>query len=546
MPLLHTWSLAVEEQFYLVWPATLLLGSRYVGTSRRAWTIILAIIIGASFARALVMAGRDPKADFYLIFSRAWELALGGLLVVLAPAATRMARWLSEALPVIGLGMILYAAMSLSSAAPFPSFNALLPTIGAALVIFPRGTATGIVLGVAPMRFVGLISYSLYLWHWPLIVFWRVYNNGLSPGWPDMLGIAAVAFALSVFSWRFIEQPARRIKMPTPAVLATALACNAAALGIAAAIALTSGFPGRLPADLVALDGKEKMWAWRCPQSVELGVLANTSTAAPPSCGYGADWKTARHRAVIWGDSLSQHLAPILDFAGRRADTSIAEAYACAAITEQGAPRFVAADRTKLYETWCDMARSRVIALITGNNDIDTVLLSTSWSSLWALLDPQSETNGRQILRTGLDSLLQSIITAGKRPIVIAEAPTSVGPDPASCVMAERALPRRRCIADPAWIDRASLRSQTETLAMLKEVVARHPAARIVDPVDFLCDAARCRKFVADELIYRDAVHLRRNLRPETIAALAAGLRAGGRACRPGQSARGPVNHTFA
>jgi hypothetical protein len=276
---------------------------------------------------------------------------------------------------------------------------------------------------------------------------------------------------------------------------------------------------------MAALDGKDRMWAWKCPQSVALGILANSSMSAPPSCAYGADWATARHRAIIWGDSLAEHLAPILDYAGRKAGVSIALAYACAAITQEGAPRHVAADLTPRYEKWCDAARARVLSLISGNNEIDAVLLSTSWSFMWPLLDPHSETGAREILRIGLNDLLSRIIAAGKRPIIIADAPASLGPDPANCVMAKYAmLPRRPCASDLAFIDQATIRSQTETHALLKRLVGLHPEAAIVDPMDFLCDAKSCSKFIAGELIYRDAVHLRRNLGPDMISTLADGL----------------------
>jgi len=526
MPLLHTWSLGVEEQFYLVWPVVLLAGSKLVGHSKRFWPAIFALVILVSFAVALVLADRNPKAGFYLPFTRAWELALGALVVVLPPAKSVLPRPVTALLPVVGLVAIGYSAATLSSEAPFPALNALPPTLGAALVIFSRNTLAQAILGVWPLRFLGLISYSLYLWHWPLIVFWRIYSNGDPPTGLETSAILGGAVGLSVFSWRFIERPPRHVKISTPAVLTAAMGANAIALAIIAFIVHADGMPGRLPAEMAALDGKDRMWAWKCPQSVALGILANSSMSAPPSCAYGADWVTARHRAIIWGDSLAEHLAPILDYAGRKAGVSIALAYACAAITQEGAPRNVAADLTPRYEKWCDAARTRVLSLITSSNKIDMVLLSTSWSFMWPLLDPHSETKARHKLRAGLEDLLDEIIAAGKRPIIIADFPASLGPDPANCVMTLYALlPRRRCAVDPTFIDLATIRSQTETHALLKELVSRHAGAAMVDPMDFLCDARRCSKFIAGELIYRDSVHVRRNLSTAAISALADGFR---------------------
>jgi peptidoglycan/LPS O-acetylase OafA/YrhL len=522
MPLLHTWSLGVEEQFYLVWPAALIIASKVVGRRRIAWISVLSLIIAASFARALVTTIGDPKSGFYLPFTRAWELALGALLVFLP----RPPRILAESIPVVGLGTIALSVATLSAAAPFPRFNALLPTIGAALILYPQGTAMQAALAVWPLRSLGLISYSLYLWHWPLIVFWRLYNNGLPTSPLETCpALVATALVLSVLSWHFIEQPARRAKFPPLAVFSSAAAAAIVVVVAASSIVHTGGFPQRLPPEIAAIDSKEKMWTWSCPQSVELGILGNSSMDMPPSCAYGADWKTARHRAIIWGDSLAEHLAPVLDLAGRRTGTAIALAYGCAAITQKGAPRNVSADLIPHYEDWCDAARDRVLTLITRPNDIDTVLLSTSWSFQWPLLDPRSEVDARRILRDGLDDVLARIIRAGKRPIVIADAPADYGPDPGSCVMALRSgLLRRRCPADPAYIDLSALRSQVATHAMLKEVVAHHSGAEIIDPMDFLCDQVSCRAILAGELIYRDAVHLRRNLDARTMAIIEEGL----------------------
>jgi len=525
MPLLHTWSLGVEEQFYLVWPALLLGGSKLFGTSRRIWSIIFLIVILLSFTIAVMLTSRDPKAGFYLPYTRAWELALGAILVTISPAAAVLPRQIGRLLPMIGVASIALAAATFSSDAPFPSFSALLPTIGAALVIYPRDVYAQAVLGAAPLRILGLMSYSLYLWHWPLIAFWRVYNHGLAATWQASLMIISVAVALSAVSWRLIELPARRAMASTPTILGSAVAANMISLCLVGLIVHNYGFPGRLPPAVASLDGKDRMWEWACPQSIPLGVLENGVMTSAPSCAYGADWNTAHHHALIWGDSLSQHLAPELNLVGRETGTAIAEAYACAAIIKAGAPRNLGADLMPHYEGWCDAARERVLSLITSPNQIDTVLLSTSWSFFWPLLDQHSEAHAHDILQSGLKELLERIISAGKRPIVILDVPAAFGPDPVSCVMAVIGLPRTPCGIDPAYIDIATVRSQVATHALIMQIVAQHPKARIVDPMDFLCDATSCRKFITGELIYRDTVHLRRNFKPATVAALAAGFR---------------------
>jgi peptidoglycan/LPS O-acetylase OafA/YrhL len=525
MPLLHTWSLGVEEQFYLVWPTVLLVVSRQFGASRKKWQVLCLTIIIVSFIAAVIHGSHESKAAFYHLFTRAWELALGGLLIFLPPLSSWLPRRLIEVSPTLGLAAIVVATTTLSAEAPFPRFNALLPTIGAALIVYPQQTAVQAFLGATPLRFLGLISYSLYLWHWPLIAFWRVYNHDLPPTPSASLAIAVIAIALSALSWRFIEQPARRIKLTTPKVLGSAMAANAVALIVVALIVRGDGLPARLPPEADGLDGKDRMWEWPCPTKVALGLLPNSLMTPAPGCAYGADWDAARHHMLIWGDSLSQHLAPMLALAGQRTDTAIAEAYACAAIMQRGAPRNIAADLSPHYESWCDAARSQVLSVVSSSKLIDTVLLATSWSFLWPLLDAHSEEEGRDIMLAGLDELLNFIIASGKRPIVILDAPAAFGPDPVSCWLSIIGLPRRPCSVDPAWIDRATIVNQSTTHALIKQVVAQHPSAAVVDPMDFLCDTTRCRKFVSGEMIYRDAVHLRRNLRTSTVSILANGLR---------------------
>src|SRR5271170_3095038 len=170
-PLLHLWSIAVEEQFYLVFPALLLLFQ-----SRRV-AITLAIFV-LSFAFAVWGVIHAPSAAFYLLPGRAWELMLGALLALHAvPFIER--RWIREALAVTGIALIAIAVFGYSKDTPFPGAAALLPCLGAALVIYssvPGITSASAVLSLPPLVFVGRISYSLYLWHWPLYVFARYFS----------------------------------------------------------------------------------------------------------------------------------------------------------------------------------------------------------------------------------------------------------------------------------------------------------------------------------------------------------------------------------
>ena len=218
MPLLHTWSLAVEEQFYVVWPPLLLLmaaGRRRIDTA----AIIGAIVI-VGFGASLVWLDVDPKAAFFMAAPRAWELAIGALLVFLPPLPRRLA-----GASVVGL-LLVIVGFSQIRASSFPGFAALLPCIGAALVVWPKQQPAGVDRWLGFLSPIGLISYSLYLWHWPIWVLFRIYNNGGEPRVREAVALAAASMIIAFLSWRFVERPFRKRLLPSAqTVRAGLLAC---------------------------------------------------------------------------------------------------------------------------------------------------------------------------------------------------------------------------------------------------------------------------------------------------------------------------------
>ena len=240
-PLLHTWSLAVEEQYYILFPALLMALHAF---ARRALVPVIVGIGLASFALCLVWAGAYPTANFYLLPTRAFELLAGSLCAAVGlPRESRA----SGPLAALGLAMLAASTMALTGDTPFPSAWTLLPVGGTVLVVlFAPGTATARFLSFAPFVGIGLISYSLYLWHQPVFAFARLVSVE-EPGPPVFVGLIAVSFALSFLSWRFVETPARdrtrlpgRVFFPMMALVAIAL------IAIGAALHLTRGAPSRV------------------------------------------------------------------------------------------------------------------------------------------------------------------------------------------------------------------------------------------------------------------------------------------------------------
>lgn len=255
-PLLHVWSLAVEEQFYALFPVLLILLYRWC---RRRVALVMCVLGGMSFVWSAELTIDAPAAAFYLPASRFWELLLGSILFVVPRAATATPVR-ADTITCLGLFLIARAIFGYDSHMLYPGVAALLPCMGAGLVIIGGVSARGFAsqaLAIAPMRFIGRISYSLYLWHWPVLVFYQALGAPLRAAggawhWPLVLLERPVQFELSghervlllvisigaaTLSYAVVETPARRGfgTRPRKQVFAVAGLC-AAALAIAAAL----------------------------------------------------------------------------------------------------------------------------------------------------------------------------------------------------------------------------------------------------------------------------------------------------------------------
>ena len=258
----HYWSLAVEEQFYLVWPAVLSLTVFGVALARRSkarrrrgadtpliteWAIrrlfVVVIVAGsASLFWSIHYTNEVPAAAYFSTGARAWELALGAVLAIGALAVARISPALRDVLGWVGLVMIVIAAVTFSAATQFPGYAALLPTVGTALVIAAgvgrkSGMGPGRVLAIPPMRYVGDRSYAFYLWHWPVLIIAVEYvGHELEVGVKLLLVLGA--FLLSIISYRLFENPIRRARWSTRRS-ALLIPASAAAVIVATMVTLT-------------------------------------------------------------------------------------------------------------------------------------------------------------------------------------------------------------------------------------------------------------------------------------------------------------------
>lgn len=315
-PLLHTWSLAVEEQFYMVVPFLLLFLFRFRwARSRYALLSLLGGGFVASLSLSVFLLPRMPAVTFYLLPTRAWEL-LAGSLIALLPAV-RLPRWGGELLSGLGLAAMVLPCFLYDKQTPFPGLAALPPCLGAALFIWASGDCStealkhrntvSQILSARPVVFIGLISYSLYLWHWPIVAFshyWALEELSLPYRWTMVF----VSMVLAVLSWRFVETPFRRKSLGKKRT--TMFSYAIVGLAMVTAIGFLSiqnvGFPSRFSERILAFDatkseGKQRFEIAK-PTSLEVARRGDfPRLGAPPP---------APVELLVWGDSHSRAILP--------------------------------------------------------------------------------------------------------------------------------------------------------------------------------------------------------------------------------------------
>lgn len=248
-PLLHIWSLSIEEQYYFTLPVILLLFSRW---STRTLAFGLGILFAASLYASQKKLSQDTSAAFFFIYSRAWELLLGSACALLGTKPHAKARyWVQEAAAFVGVAMIVYAIVAFTQDTSFPGVSALIPTLGTALVLLfgTQATRTGQWLANPLFVGIGLISYSAYLWHQPIFAFYR-YQSLNHPTQTAMLACMALTFVVSCLSWVFVEKPFRNKQQFTQKqIFISALIGSFAFCTLALTAHFAKGFPDRFPTE---------------------------------------------------------------------------------------------------------------------------------------------------------------------------------------------------------------------------------------------------------------------------------------------------------
>jgi peptidoglycan/LPS O-acetylase OafA/YrhL len=360
-PLLHTWSLSVEEQFYLLFPLMLVLARDW---TRTKYMLLCTALMAVSLLSAIWLGMYSPNAAFYFGVPRAWELLLGSLLAVVGVRAAG-SPWLAQVSGLAGLAMVAFSLVT-EPTGSFATIDAVPACVGTALVIWSgsqRGTIARAALSWRPLVLVGLLSYSLYLWHWPLIVFYRA---SVPFERLPIAGLMAGTFLLAALSWRFVEQPSRLACLPRRRVLGLAVAAVIACLLVGAALGLSRGGDWRAsqrarslysfdnyPAGAAARDGS----CFLSPRHVSLQYF-DAGRCLPAANG--------KPRYLLVGDSHAAHLWAGLAQAFPDATVQQATASACAPLLGFGS-------------TQCQAFMDEILGRVVPATRPEAVVLSARW-----------------------------------------------------------------------------------------------------------------------------------------------------------------------
>jgi peptidoglycan/LPS O-acetylase OafA/YrhL len=494
-PFLHTWSLSVEEQFYLIFPIFLLFVFKLFKNKIHA-SLVAAIFI--SFIVSSFSVFRWPMAAFYLIPFRAWELAFGAFLATGIP---RTAKTQSAFLSGIGILCMLYSIFFYSSATPFPGVAALLPCLGAALVIY-GGNSANVVnrwLGNPVLRHFGLISYSFYLWHWPVFVFGRYFFPNGSPLIIQLLQIA-IAWSCAYLSWRYIETPFRKKNIFAQRKgLFTFFGATTAVTFLGGGLMIYgNGFSQRMPPAAIAL---EHAAADSNPRRPTCHGDDDKNIKPDNYCTYGAE---VAPTLAVWGDSHGVEISPALGALVKNLGLSLK------AFTYSQCPP--ALEFTTTGRRGCVSHNNQVLAYLAAHPEIKVVFMIANYHIY--------EIDGyREAFEKGFSRSVNSLEQAGKKVVTIYPFPGirySIPVIAAAWVMQGRAI---ESLSIPTSYYRT-------TNARAVSFLDRLPNTDRLHPESALCENLACAITHDGRSLYFDNSHLSmygasyviKQLAPQTLA----------------------------
>jgi peptidoglycan/LPS O-acetylase OafA/YrhL len=499
-PLQHLWSIGLEEQFYLVYPITLLLVMRYLKPHRRS---VFTLLLCLSLAACIWASYHHPVAGYFMLPTRAWQLLLGAL-TALIPAPTKGYRTVNEALALLGVAVILTAVFAYRPSTSYPGWLAIAPSIGASILIgsgIQRPTMIARALSIRPLVFTGLISYSLYLWHAPILAFF-VYYNISDPTIPELVVLLAAMYLIAAAVWALLETPIRSkvYLRSNPRFLVTMASATIVLVVVGRWCQVSDGFPDRFPREAIRFAAVADQGPVVDPKCIDAPVAR---IEAGDLCSYGPSDESAL-KVVVWGDSHAFQLLPAYESLARsrRVHIYFGIVGACRPVLLP----YDGAD-TDYWSVRCAEFNAAMLKGIRRLNP-DLVILNAYWldrdinvSSDWNR--PTSSTDSRFL--PALEQTVEQINPRERSICAILTVPTYRYPVPYALAMAYR----RKIDNTALTVTRAEALEQYGAVENELRLLGQRHMLRIADPKDLLCGSGSCRfQGQNGEPLYRDRHHL--------------------------------------
>ena len=517
-PVQHIWSLAVEEQFYLVWPPLMLAATwwwrRRGRLSRPALAVALLVVSALSFRYCVHVTDSQAGLAYFSTLARAWELGVGGVLAV-ATAGWAPSRRASRVLWAAGLAAVLYAVVRFDDGTLFPGARAAVPVLGTAALIAAgaglAGTHAGPqrLLTLRPVRHVGRVSYTWYLWHWPLLVFAEAAWGSLSV--PVAVAVVAAAYVPTVLTHRLVEEPFRRsatlARVPARA-LRLGLACTV--LIVAPALVLRSATPMLPTAAGTEVAGAKKLQGSAATQKSASALRPAPAKAAQDrgnmyfdclrthpqtrlgSCVYGDT--ASPTTVVLFGDSHAMQWAPAMTTVAQR------RGWKLVGLAKAGCPPAdvrIFNDGLRREYTECATWRTRALARIRRIHP-DMVVVSSLTD--YTVIDHRGKLGpgaSERRLRAGYRSVLAGLDRVSRRIAVVGDVPQHMD-DADDCVAAH-----------PDNLEACAL-TQADARAPQPLMHAARGIAHVrrIDPTPQFCPREECPAVIGNVLVYRNSNHI--------------------------------------
>lgn len=485
-PLLHLWSIGIEEQFYLLFPLGVVIGQRLASRHLRSM-IFIALATSLVISECWLLKD-NSQAAYFLLPSRLFEL-LTGTAVALLPAARGLPLKMGSWAGLTGVGLVIAAAALFGSETLFPGLAALIPCLGAALVIWAdndEGLARRF-LATPPLVFMGTISYSLYLWHWPLLAFGRLTMGPEFDGAAALL-LVIVSILIATLSYRWIEKPFlvqqddSRAKDNWRSLVCAGLTAGFI-FGAGQIIVRFDGFPARYSPDALAL--AEARGDYNPRRGACHNGLGRPRTYGE-NCRFGDP--SAAPDLAVWGDSRGAEISVALGEQAKSKTRSIMQ------ITASGCPP--ALGYREADHPHCEGWIATTLAALTADERITTVVLAAAGASY----------DDQESLKTGYERTVQALVAAGKAVVLISENPIYHFDPPAFLALTQNFG------GDPTKTQAPATRLQTGKSGRWRqflEALAGASGASLVDPSDAFCSQEHCRLYDRTAgVLYFDSFHL--------------------------------------